>query len=53
MATMTVIMLNQTGNHDHYHITKDLEVTRKQFNDEIHIYYISPVYTHSLMRITL
>ena len=35
--TMTVTMLNQTGDHDHHQITKDLEVTRADLNDEIQI----------------
>ncbi len=35
--TMTVTMLNQTGDHDHHQITKDLEVTTADLNDEIQI----------------
>ncbi len=37
--TMTVTMLNHTGNHSHHHITKDLEVRREGFNDDIQIVY--------------
>ncbi len=33
--TMTVTMFNQAGNYDNYHTTKDLEVKRKEHNDEI------------------
>ncbi len=35
--TMTVNMLNQTGDQDHHQITKDLEVTKADLNDEIQI----------------
>ncbi|XP_064385532.1 TNF receptor-associated factor 5-like [Halichondria panicea] len=39
--TMTVTMLNQTGDHSHYQITKDLEVTRGDYNDQLRIDYDS------------
>ncbi len=39
--TMTVTILNRTGDHSHYHITKeDLEVRRRgRYNDQIKISY--------------
>ncbi len=37
--TMRVTMLNHTGNHSHHHITKNLEVEREGFNDEIQMDY--------------
>ncbi len=35
--TMTVTMLNQASNHSHYQITKDLEVIRDEYNDQLRI----------------
>ncbi len=36
---MTVTMLNQAGNHNHYQITKYLVVKRHDFNDQLRISY--------------
>ena len=37
--TMTVRLVNEAGKDDHYQVTKDVEVKRGGFNDEVHILY--------------
>ena len=35
--TMTVILINQAGDHGHYQVTQDVEVKRGRYNDDIDI----------------
>ena len=37
--TMTVKLVNQAGDYDHYQLTQDVEVEREGFNNKIHILF--------------
>ena len=39
--TMTVRLINQAGDHDHYQVTQDVIVKRGHFNDDVRIPYLT------------
>ena len=39
--TMTVRLVNQTGDHDHYQVTQNVEVKRGGYNNDIQIPYLA------------